>query len=95
MVTQFLMLVLIVGVGLVVRLGWQLKQMRRHHSSKMQALQALMIRLQDRQALLFEQSKLMHSYHSIYTQEMRQIGEEILELQKMMLQRITSRNDVS
>ena len=89
MVTQFLILVLMVGVGLVVRLGWQLKQMRHHHAKKMQALQALMTRLQDRQALLFERSQLLHSYQTVYTQEMRQIGEEILELQKMMLQRIT------
>ena len=87
----FLIVVLLIVVVVVV-LYLQNSKIKRLHSRNMEQLQVIISSLYEKQLLLKNKVLIASEYNSNYTKDMKNLGDEVVELQKVFLEIINNKN---
>ncbi len=83
----FLIVVLLI---FVVVLYLQNSKIKRLHSRNMEQLQVIISSLYEKQLLLKNKVLIASEYNSNYTKDMKNLGDEVVELQKVFLEIISN-----
>lgn len=88
-----LLLLIVVLLIVVVVLGFQNSKIKQQHYSNMEQLQGIITSLHQKQMLLKDRVTIASEYNSNYTKDMKNLGDEVVELQKVFLKIISNKKN--
>jgi hypothetical protein len=78
---------------IVAFLGLQNSKIRQQHYSNMEQLQVIISSLHHKQMLLKDKVTIATEYNANYSKDMKNIGDEVVELQKVFLEIISNKKN--
>jgi predicted negative regulator of RcsB-dependent stress response len=87
-----LWLLIVVLLIVVVVLGFQNSKIKQQHYSNMAQLQGIISSLHQKQMLLKDKVTIASEYNFNYAKDMKNLGDEVVELQKVFLEIINNKN---
>lgn len=78
---------------IVAFLGFQNSKIRQQHYSNMEQLQGIISSLHQKQMLLKDKVIIATEYNANYSKDMKNIGDEVVELQKVFLEIISNKKN--
>jgi uncharacterized protein (UPF0333 family) len=67
-------------------------KLKNKHSKNMEALEEIIISLHTKQQLLNNKLTISNDYNENYRKDMKSLGDEVVELQKVFIEIISNRN---
>lgn len=87
------MLLIVVLLIVVAFLGFQNSKIKQQHYSNMEQLQGVISSLHQKQMLLKDRVTIASEYNSNYTKDMKNLGDAVVELQKVFLEIISNKKN--
>jgi hypothetical protein len=88
-----LLFVIVILLMIVAFLGFQNSKIRQQHHSNMEQLQGIISSLHQKQMLLKDKVTIATEYNANYSKDMKNIGDEVVELQKVFLEIISNKKN--
>ncbi len=92
MIYTLLFLIVVLLIVVVVVLYLQNSKIKRLHSRNMEQLQVIISSLYEKQLLLKNKVLIASEYNFNYAKDMKNLGDEVVELQKVFLEIINNKN---
>ena len=90
MIYTLLFLIVVLLIVVVVVLYLQNSKIKRLHSRNMEQLQVIISSLYEKQLLLKNKVLIASEYNFNYAKDMKNLGDEVVELQKVFLEIISN-----
>jgi hypothetical protein len=88
-----LLFVIVILLMIVAFLGFQNSKIKQQHYSNMEQLQGIISSLHQKQMLLKDKVTIATEYNANYSKDMKNIGDEVVELQKVFLEIISNKKN--
>jgi len=88
-----LLFVIVFLLMIVAFLGFQNSKIKQQHYSNMEQLQGIISSLHQKQMLLKDKVTIATEYNANYSKDMKNIGDEVVELQKVFLEIISNKKN--
>lgn len=92
MIQIFILLILIL-VAVIIYLFFSNYKLKEQHTKNIQKLQEIIFSLHSKQKLLNDKVVISTDYNSNYSKDMKALGDEVVELQKVFIEIISNTNN--
>lgn len=87
-----LVILILMLLAIIIYLFINNNKIRHEHAQNIQRLQEIIFSLHRKQKMLNEKVIISNEYSSNYSKDMKSLGDEVLELQKVFIDIISNRN---
>lgn len=87
-----LLFFIVVLLSIIVYLFTNNSKIKAEHNKNIQQLQEIILSLHTKQKLLNEKVIISNEYGNTYSKDMKSLGDEVVELQKVFIEIISNRN---